>query len=247
MSTLVWRPNKKVITTTVSISRKRPSNDSCLLGEHYKKNLAPSDWQKRAADKCPNSRLYLRPHLAMVRTPLLYPTMMTSSNGNIFRVTGPLCGEFNGYRWIPLKKPVTRSVDVFCLCLNKRLSKQSWGWWFETQSRPWWRHNNVWGNITTKSHSIRLTETSCPTVGFIFVHVWRWWEPRYYVQLPKLLIVANEVSLVNTYSDTPAVLRLSHCDRHIFRNSGNWPSVSAALRGCVVRPVRGSHQLLPLA
>ena len=28
--------------------------------------------------------------------------MMTSSNGNIFRVTGPLCGEFTDHRWIPL-------------------------------------------------------------------------------------------------------------------------------------------------
>ena len=27
--------------------------------------------------------------------------MMTSSNGNIFRVTDPLCGEFTGHRWIP--------------------------------------------------------------------------------------------------------------------------------------------------
>ena len=27
--------------------------------------------------------------------------MMTSSIGNIFRVTGPLCGEFIGHRWIP--------------------------------------------------------------------------------------------------------------------------------------------------
>ena len=30
--------------------------------------------------------------------------MMTSSNGNIFRVTGPLLGEFTGHRWIPLTK-----------------------------------------------------------------------------------------------------------------------------------------------
>ena len=30
--------------------------------------------------------------------------MMTSSNGNIFRVTGPLWGEFTGHRWIPLTK-----------------------------------------------------------------------------------------------------------------------------------------------
>ena len=30
--------------------------------------------------------------------------MMTSWNGNIFRVTGPLYGEFTGHRWIPLTK-----------------------------------------------------------------------------------------------------------------------------------------------
>ena len=28
----------------------------------------------------------------------------TSSNGSLFRITGPLCGEFTGPRWIPLKK-----------------------------------------------------------------------------------------------------------------------------------------------
>ena len=63
--------------------------------------------------------------------------MMTSSNGNIFRVTGPLCGEF------PAQRPVTRSFDVFFdLRLIKRLSKHSRGAWFETLSRPSWRHCN---------------------------------------------------------------------------------------------------------
>ena len=49
--------------------------------------------------------------------------MMTSSNGNIFRVTGHLCGEFTGPRWIPL----TNASDAFSfdLRVNKRLSKQS--------------------------------------------------------------------------------------------------------------------------
>ena len=70
--------------------------------------------------------------------------MMTSSNGNIFRVTGHLCGEFTGPRWIPTQRPVSRSFDVFVdLRQNKRLSKQSWGWWFETLSCPLWRHCNV--------------------------------------------------------------------------------------------------------
>ena len=69
--------------------------------------------------------------------------MMTSSNGNIFRITGPLCGEFTGPGEFPTQRPVTRSFDVFFdLRLNKRLSKQSWGWWFETLSCSLWRHRN---------------------------------------------------------------------------------------------------------
>ena len=52
--------------------------------------------------------------------------MKTSSNGNIFRVTGPLCGEFTRHGEFPSQRPVTRSFDVsFDLRLNKRLSKQS--------------------------------------------------------------------------------------------------------------------------
>ena len=70
--------------------------------------------------------------------------MMTSSNGNFFRVTGPLCGEFIGHRWIPSQRPVTRSFDVFFdLRLNKRLNKQSRRRWFEAPSCSLWRHCNV--------------------------------------------------------------------------------------------------------
>ena len=50
----------------------------------------------------------------------------------------PVPGEF------PTQRPVARSFDViFDLRLNKRLSKQWRGWWFETLSRPLWRHRNV--------------------------------------------------------------------------------------------------------
>ena len=44
-------------------------------------------------------------------------------------------GEF------PAQRPVARSFDVFFgLRLNKRLSKQWWGWWFETPSLSLWHH-----------------------------------------------------------------------------------------------------------
>ena len=55
---------------------------------------------------------------------------MTSSNGNIFRVTGHLCGEFTGPGELPAQRPVTRSFDVFFdLRPNKWVSKQWGGWW----------------------------------------------------------------------------------------------------------------------
>ena len=44
---------------------------------------------------------------------------------------------------LPTQRPVTRRFDVyFDLRPNKRLCKQSWGWWFETPSCPLWRHRN---------------------------------------------------------------------------------------------------------
>ena len=46
------------------------------------------------------------------------------------------------------QRPVTRSFDVFFdLYLNTLLSKQWWGWWFETPSRPLWRHCNGYGDV----------------------------------------------------------------------------------------------------
>ena len=69
---------------------------------------------------------------------------ITLSNGNIFRVTGPLCGEFTGPGEFLTQRPVTQSFDVFFdRRLNIRLSKQPWGWWFETPPWSLWRHCNV--------------------------------------------------------------------------------------------------------
>ena len=62
----------------------------------------------------------------------------------LFAGNSPVTGEF------PSKRLVTRSFDVFFhLCLNKRLCKQSWGWWFETPSCLLWRHRNGYDFIST--------------------------------------------------------------------------------------------------
>ena len=60
----------------------------------------------------------------------------------IYAGNSPVSGEF------PAQRPVTLSFDIFFdLRLNKRLSKQSWGWWFETLSCPFWRQCNEYAKL----------------------------------------------------------------------------------------------------
>ena len=61
---------------------------------------------------------------------------LLSSNGHIFRVTDPLCGESTGHWWIPHTKASDAELwclFVFYLSLHKQLSKQSWGCLLETK------------------------------------------------------------------------------------------------------------------
>ena len=44
--------------------------------------------------------------------------MMTSSNGNMFRVTGHLCGKFTGPRWIPRTKASDADLSLICVWIN---------------------------------------------------------------------------------------------------------------------------------
>ena len=61
--------------------------------------------------------------------------MMTSLNGNAFRVTGPFWGESNDNRWIPLAKDQWESFEFFFdISRSKVLNEQSKVRWFGT---PW--------------------------------------------------------------------------------------------------------------
>ena len=56
-------------------------------------------------------------------------------------------GEF------PSQRPVMRSFEVFFdLCLNKRLSKQSWCWWYEPPPHWLWRHCNEGSRTALQYH-----------------------------------------------------------------------------------------------
>ena len=68
-----------------------------------------------------------------------FSTLLALCAGN-----SSITGEF------PSQRPVTWSFDVFFdLRLNKRLSKQLWGWWFEMPSCSLWHHCNYY-RLTVK-------------------------------------------------------------------------------------------------
>ena len=78
----------------------------------------------------------------------------------------PVTGEF------PAQRPVTRSFDVFFdLCLNKRLSKQWWSWWFETLSHPLWRHRNVYDSCAFWKLTLLFNE-ACQLVAIAEVAIY---------------------------------------------------------------------------
>ena len=80
----------------------------------------------------------------------------------------------------PAQRPVTRSFDIFFdLRLNKRFSKQSWGWWFETLSCPLWRHGNVYvlfRDMWVFTEEKNMYVTLLPVAAILF----RWFETLIY-------------------------------------------------------------------
>ena len=90
--------------------------------------------------------------------------MMTSSNENIFRVTGPLCGEFASHRWIPLAKASNAELWCFFLicawingCVNSR------------EPGDLRRHRAHYDGIVMK---------------VVFLHAGGHWGPLWVLQLP---------------------------------------------------------------
>ena len=92
--------------------------------------------------------------------------MMTSSNGHIFRFTSHLCGDFTGPRRIPRTK--ASDAELWCffdLRLNKSLNNQSWGRWFETLSRPLWRHRNGQLRVNSRDLFVLIIENYFTKIG----------------------------------------------------------------------------------
>ena len=110
-------------------------------------------------------------------------------------------GEF------PSQRPVMRSFDAtFDLCRNKRLSKQSLGWWFETPSRSLSRHCNVstltrvMGVVVWRHQAITWTVRST-------------WDQiqKGYARQPSIVVIRLKITSLKISSNLTGTSELIRC------------------------------------
>ena len=109
-----------------------------------------------------------------------FPALLAICAGN-----SPVPGEF------PAQRPVARSFHVFFdLRLNRRLSKQSWGWWFETLLRTLWRHCNAYKQFASSLVS-----------NFDYIHIApTWMEIRHVIRISHMSqqLWCHDIYKINT-------------------------------------------------
>ena len=114
----------------------------------------PINWAISAAKIIANADIFLR----------VVKYMMASSNGNIFRVTGHLCGEFTGHRWIPCTK--ASNAELWCFL------------W----SAPWingWANNREAGDLIRHRtrYDVIVMKRSKTRVKYLFIYMVAKWTP----------------------------------------------------------------------
>ena len=87
--------------------------------------------------------------------------MMTSSNGNVFRITGHLCGKFSGHRWISL----TKASDAELWCFFYLICAQINGWVNNREAGDLRCHRAHFFNL--KNHALDYNLfINCLTINF---------------------------------------------------------------------------------
>ena len=137
----------------------------------------------------------------------------------------PVTGEF------PAQRQVTQSFNVFFdLRLNKPLSKQWWGWWFETLWRPLWRHCNVNHyiiiDITSYHNHIISYYIISYHIRYIYVHFSPFlWNVKYCSAhkevtlsgFTHIRVKTEKMIRINTYYDMESFSSLlTLCERNLW-------------------------------
>ena len=102
--------------------------------------------------------------------------MAMSSNGNIFCVTGPFCGEFTGHWWIPLTKANDAELWSF-LCSAPWIN----GWINNRDAGDFRRHRNHY-DVIVRKQSWKMVRRSAHTTehnSVIHVPILNSWDVLY--------------------------------------------------------------------
>ena len=113
-------------------------------------------------------------YIAWLKRFVLY--VMTSSNRNIFRVTGPLCGDFTGPGEFPAQRPVTRALMFSLIC--PRMND-----WVNSREAGDLRHHRGHYDVIVMIFKLMLFATCCLatiTVSWFLI-------PAFTVPMPSLL------------------------------------------------------------
>ena len=97
--------------------------------------------------------------------------------------------------------------SLICV-LNKRLSKRSWGWWFETPPRSLWRHCN-----DTVDHwsDFALTKKGWAIGCLLWVLIMIWYQTCHDVTAPCVYSVLDSYLLNNSFPGKRCIEKLSSC------------------------------------
>ena len=100
------------------------------------------------------------PHMERESSPIRFVNAWWRHQMAIFSALLAICaGNSLVHGEFPAQRPATRNFDVyFDMHPNNRLSRQSWGWWFETQSGPLWRHRNGHSNTNISFSNIFISK-----------------------------------------------------------------------------------------
>ena len=137
--------------------------------------------------------------------------MMTSSNGNIFCITGPFCEEFTGPRWIPLTKASDAELWYFLW------SVPGINGWVNNREAGDLRHQRahydviVMGKNSHKGHPGRILQDpkamgSLMWLGHLAsLSAWQLWSrlPKFWANTKILFIILTTLRsrLVSVWSD----------------------------------------------
>ena len=135
--------------------------------------------------------------------------IMTSSNGNIFRVTGHLCGEFTGPRWIPHTKANDAELCCFlliCVWINIWVNNRE-----AADLRRYRAHYDV--IVMLGCNIFKLSDVYvCQETMTSLIRIMACYKPRWSLNQNKMTFVLKDWNINIIYKMAAILVRFLNCN-----------------------------------